>query len=242
MAAKTAKAGARRFVVGEYFDGIAADYDRRIVNFIPGYAGMHAAARALLQARLAADAKVLIAGIGTGTEAILFARHNPRWRVAGFDPAGKMLQVARRRARQAKVKIGFYRGADASCVAAPPLFDAAAAILVMHFLPDDGAKARFLRGLARRLKPGGMLILADGGGVWDSADFRFQFGGWRDFQLAHRPDPENVAAAMQNMRGDLRLISAARTRALLREAGFGGIRKFYQAFLFSAYFARKDKR
>jgi tRNA (cmo5U34)-methyltransferase len=238
---KSGKEGARQFNVGEYFDEMAANYDRRIVNFIPGYAAMHATSRALLQAELPADAKVLIAGAGTGAEAVLFARRNPRWQIAGFDPSAKMLKIARRRAREAGVaKARFYVGGDAQAVVVPPYFDGATAILVMHFLPDDGAKLRFVRGIAKRLKRGGAFILCDGGGDWNSADFQFQFGGWRAFQLAHRPDPENVAAAMANMRGDLALVSAKRTREILRAAGFCKIRKFYQAFLFSAYVAHKQ--
>ncbi len=50
-------------------------------------------------------------------------------------------------------------------------FDAATALLEMHFLPDDGEKLDFLKAIHNRLKRGAKLILADGCFDKNSAEF-----------------------------------------------------------------------
>ena len=112
-------------------------------------------------AGLPADARILMAGAGTGAEARYLAARHPGWRFTLVDPAAPMLAVARRHAEA--------EGFAARCtfladyVAGTPLeaHDAATSLLVSHFLTETDARQAFFADIAARLKPGGLLFNLD---------------------------------------------------------------------------------
>lgn len=122
----------------------------------------HAKRRLLEQARIAPAMRVLDFGCGTGTLAILAKRLYPAAYVVGIDVDPGILEVARRKAATAGLEIDFRLGAVEGQDLAAGSFDRVLTTLVLHHLTTE-EKRRALAALARLLRPGGELHIADFG-------------------------------------------------------------------------------
>jgi tRNA (cmo5U34)-methyltransferase len=209
---------------------------------------MHEMAHFLLRAHVAEHAKVLVVGAGTGKESISYALANPSWTIMGIDPTEHMLSIAAQRAahHQLTGRVNLHLGTLQTLKSSRP-FDAATSILVMQFLPDDGAKENFLREIAARLKPKAQspkpkasLVLVDLEGTRASPEFNEFIAVWKAQQLATRADRTDVEKDFEHIVGDIQFVPQSRIEELLHLAGFGHVRKFYSAFLFGGYVAERQ--
>ena len=119
------------------------------------------------------------------------------------------------------------------------VYDAATLILVMHFIPDDGAKLLLLQNIAKRLKSGATLILADLHGDRSYDSFQKLFSTWKNFYFNRLgnvsvEDENNFRQAIDS----IHFIPESRIFTLLRGAGFNDIIRFYNAFLFGGWTAK----
>jgi len=218
------------------------DYDSGIRRMIPGYEALHGMARSLLRIELEGRASLLIAGAGTGTEILGLGEGNPGWRFTGADPSSDMLAIARERVaeRGFQNRVELHTGFVHELPASPP-HDAATAILVMHFLPDDGQKLDFLRSISARLKLGAPLILADLHGDETSARFVHFVAAWRERQLALGMSEEDAEQYFEkDLASFVHFVPEERIVALMHEAGLHGVERFYNALLFGGWMARRS--
>lgn len=225
-----------------HFDGKRAQvYDDLIRQVVPGYDVLHALAGLILKNEVDEHGQVLVVGSGTGQEVLALAGERPRWRLTGVEPAADMMAVARRRVGEAGLdaRISLVEG-YVSDLPEGARFDAAALLLVMHFLPDDGAKLRLLEGIARRLRPNAPLVLADLHADMEGPRFRRFMGLWRQWQLDAGIEPDKVEKGFERMIKDIQFVSERRILDLLAEAGFAVVEPFYGAFLFGAWIAWKS--
>jgi ubiquinone/menaquinone biosynthesis C-methylase UbiE len=112
-------------------------------------------------ARLQPGEQVLDVGCGTGTLAMEVARRVGRaGRVAGVDPGTEQIARARSKAALRHVPIEFQIGVIEHLAFPDQTFDVVLSTLMMHHLPDD-LKRQGLAEIARVLKPGGHLVIAD---------------------------------------------------------------------------------
>ncbi|HEY7022596.1 MAG TPA: methyltransferase domain-containing protein [Ktedonobacterales bacterium] len=108
--------------------------------------------------------QALDVGCGTGTLALAVqARVGPTGRVCGVDPSAR--QIARARAKAARrygpnAPIDFQIGVIEQLPVADQTFDVVFSTLMMHHLPAP-LKRQGLAEIARALKPGGRLVIAD---------------------------------------------------------------------------------
>ncbi|MBF0169370.1 MAG: class I SAM-dependent methyltransferase [Alphaproteobacteria bacterium] len=229
--------------IKEHFhDQRAKRYDETVRKVIPGYETLHAMAQFLLEGILKPDAHLLIVGCGTGEEIERLASHHPGWRFTGIDPSQAMLDQARERLESKNL----LKRCELLCTKAESLdpalrFDAATCLLVMHFLPDDGAKAGLLSAIASHLKPEAPLLLADLHGASDTDRFARLLAAWTRWQLAHGVDPVEVEKGLKHVARDVHFVPETRLFKLLHQAGFGSVEHFHQAFLFGGWLALKDK-
>src|SRR5690606_28899593 len=101
-------------------------------------------------------------GAGTGEEIAYLAKRFPEWRFCAVEPSAAMLDVCRAKAENEgfAARCQWHEGyLDALPVQAG--FDAATCFLVSQFILEQDARIAFFRGIAARLRPGGLLASAD---------------------------------------------------------------------------------
>ncbi len=215
------------------------EYDGTAHKIIPAYQSIYELTYYLLNDNLPDDAKVLVAGAGTGKEIIDYSKDNPHWYFTGFDPAEPMLSIARKKVAAAFLedKITLIHGLVDDVTEID--FDAATSILVLHFLPDDGKKLDFLKSIAEKLKPGAIFILVDLEGEIGSEEYNTLNSAWKNQQVHVRNDKVKVEKEFEIREKEVHFIPQHRIEYLLQEAGFLKIQKFFKAYLFGGYAAIK---
>lgn len=218
--------------------GYAADYDDRIQQRVPGYRLMHELVPPLLGAILGETASILVVGAGTGTELNTLARQGSRWSLTAIDASGAMLEVARERMRLSGYcdRVSFHV-ADVTQFRGVQPYDAVVAVLVAHFLPDDGHKSGFFSALAANLRPGAPLVLVDLGGTAPPLP-----QAHREWALANGMDKGDVALMTARFSSVFFPVDKARLTELLATAGCGVPLPFFQALSFVGYLAIKRDR
>ncbi len=112
-------------------------------------------------ARIQPGEQVLDVGCGTGTLAIeVQSRVGRAGRVAGVDPGTQQIARARSKAARRNLPIDFQIGMIEHLTFPDQTFDVVLSTLMMHHLPA-GLKRQGLSEIARVLKPGGRLVIAD---------------------------------------------------------------------------------
>ena len=143
------------------FDAIARRYD--LLNHVLSVGlDVRWRARAIREAHLAADARVLDLCTGTGDFAIAAVHAAPKARVIGVDFAGAMLRVGLDKLRRRGLisRISLVRG-DAAKI---PVADAWADAATIGFGIRNVAQPELaLRELARVIAPGGRLVILEFG-------------------------------------------------------------------------------
>jgi tRNA (cmo5U34)-methyltransferase len=224
------------FVEAENSALLAAEYEVAVRRFVPGYEAIFSMAQAFFELSLPERAEVLIVGAGGGMELVAFGQSPPHWRFVGVDPSEKMVEAAQakmgRHGLTERVELiqGYVQDLPET-----KMFDGATCILVMHFLPDDGAKRDLLKNIAARLKPQARFILVDGCEDVDSDRFKLFFRAFLRRAERMGATAEQIEHASQNTSEFLHLISEERVLELLQEASFGDVYKFYTGLWFRGW-------
>ena len=133
-----------------FWDRIARKYSRQPVADEAAY--QHKLE--LTQRYLKADAELLEIGCGTGSTALVHAAHVAH--IRAVDISHEMLEIAREKARNARVNnVTFERGTLETIEAAPQSIDVLLALSVLHLLDDPDAAIRRIHDL---VKPGGVFV------------------------------------------------------------------------------------
>ncbi len=112
-------------------------------------------------AQLQPGETVLDVGCGTGTLAMEARRRvGATGRVSGIDPGPQQIARARSKAERASLSIDFQVGVIEQLAFPDQSFDVVLSTMMMHHLPDD-LKRQGLSEIARVLKPGERLVIAD---------------------------------------------------------------------------------
>lgn len=219
----------------------AQAYDRRIRAAIPGYEALHQLACMVVAEATGGHGRVLVAGAGTGAECVALSLACAHLHVVGIDPAADMLALAEHKVAEHGLteRVRLYPCKVSDLPTFEP-FDAATLLLVLHFLPDDGAKLELLGDLAKHLKPGAPLVLADlfgpGWGETWQAELRTY---WRHLQQAAGIAPADIDKGFAHVDRDIHPITEGRLGEMLAQAGFGPPQPFFRALCFGGWVARR---
>jgi tRNA (cmo5U34)-methyltransferase len=217
----------------------AARYDHQMPMRVPLYLELQHLASTLLESLLPSSAQVLVVGAGSGTEIITMARRNPGWQFAAVEPSASMQHLAREKIAQAGLleRVHFH-GCPVEDMRHEHRWDAAVALLVSHFVPDDGSKARFFGAISDCLTSKAPLISLDLMRMESSGDSSLR-SAWARWASSHGATPQEVASMMERARAVFYPLTESRFEALLREQGFHVAGRFAQALEFGGYLCFK---
>jgi tRNA (cmo5U34)-methyltransferase len=207
---------------------------------MPGVDALYHCIRAICDAKLEQDARILIVGAGGGREIEALAASPRQYRLTGIDPSDAMLDVAREyvASAEANERVELIEGLTAD-LPDTVRFGAATSILVMHFLPDDGSKESYLTEIRKRLKPGATYLHADAT-FGDRAEFEALASAMREYAglvgLAEIADaPPTAIAKMAFEQPTSSIVSEARVRELFASTGFSVVAPFYRGFWYAGW-------
>ena len=163
----------------------AAAYNAAADNFDDDALGLWAkyGGRTVERLALPPGATVLDVGCGTGASAIPAAEQvGPMGKVIAVDLAGRLLEIARRKAASRGVENIEFRLGDMESLGYPDQhFDAVICVFAIFFVPDV---AKQIRELWRMVRPNGRLAITTWGPrVWEPGST-----GWRSAVKELRPD------------------------------------------------------
>ncbi len=162
------------------------------------------------QARIQSGSRVLDLGCGTGTLTLRLKRQHPDAEVAGLDADPQALRIAEAKAAAAGIPIAFDQGMAFALPYADHSFDRVLSSLLFHHLTHED-KARTACEVARVLRPGGELHVAD----WGESKNALMRAAFLVVQLL-----DGFETTTENVRGILPQLFAA--------AGYEGVRQVAQ--------------
>ena len=201
-----------------------AAYEHTVKSVNMGYEFVLTLTYAFLRALQKPQLDLLVVGAGGGAEIERFLPNNPGWRLSGVDPSQDMLDLAATKADRLGVRdrVKLIRGTVDEAPSDHP-FDAATCLFVLHFLADD-AKLALLRGMARRIHPGGPALIVSAcrvdalrpGALRDDL-----LGAWQQYGEMHGMQAANMAAIIDELRArQTQATTEEEYRQLIHEAGF----------------------
>ncbi|KCZ88959.1 class I SAM-dependent methyltransferase [Hyphomonas jannaschiana] len=216
----------------------APTYDDRFAQMSAIRDMMHLVARAEF-ARLPADARILIAGAGTGAEVRTLAAVFPEMRFALIDPSGPMLDVARTHAEtegfasRCSFHIGYVEDVDETG------FDGATSLLVSHFLTDAAGRTAYFRSIAGRLVPGAPLFNADLCADRSDTGFPRLLETWLNMTALTGMTAEGRAHYANTFGQDFAVHGPSEVEGMLENAGFARPVQCLQAGLIRGWMTAK---
>lgn len=132
---------------------------RALQRTVPGLDTIYRLTEMVIAGHRGAKHRVLVVGAGGGREIETIHAGVPTASVTAVDPSADNLALAKHVAGYAK-NIRFVEG-RVEDLSEEEAFDVVTSLLVMHQLPDDGAKLAYLCAIRDSLAVGGVLIHAD---------------------------------------------------------------------------------
>ena len=220
-------------------ENVARCYDERFGKVGAINDNLHLLIRLIL-AGLPADARILCAGVGTGTEIVRLAEVFPGWTFTGVDPSAAMLAVCRERLAAAGLaaRCTLVQGYVADLPRAPR-YDAVLCLLVTHFIRDPAQRQALFGDMAARLESGGYLINADISEDLASPGAGPMIAQWQAMHAHAGAPPEKLDDIPRQLREDLAVAPPAVMEDYLRAAGFPVPVPFFQSLMIRAWFSRK---
>jgi tRNA (cmo5U34)-methyltransferase len=219
---------------------VVENYDQHIRCLIPGYELMHLQIQAILSCHLKSNAKILIAGCGTGYELQYLARQFPQATFVAIDPSLNMIDAAKKRLtkEQDLARVDFIHG-DSSVLLQYSRdqfennFDAALAILVSHFITEP-EKNRYFKDLNRCIKQEGLIISYDL--MQMDQETQQILSSLAQLNGLTEQQSQNMIARLEH---DFTLIEPEEMNKLLAECGFENVRKYMQISGYHGFYGFK---
>lgn len=217
----------------------ATEYDRGVRRTLPTYDALFRLVQAYFRKNITSESDILIVGAGGGSELALLGPQNPPWTFTAVDPAPAMLDLARDKVKTLQLtdRVRFVEGTIED-VDETQLYDAATFMLVLHFIEDDDVKLQQLKNIRSRLKSGAPFVLASMYGDPKSEEFDELFALWKAYWLDSTHLSEEEINEMEKTVRGLSFIPEEKILAMLKEAGFSNIAKFFTTNMFGGWICK----
>lgn len=196
---------------------------------VPGLAGLHRMTTLLLAERAPADARVLVLGAGGGLELKVLAEAHAGWTLDGVDPSAEMLKLAGATLGPLAARATLHQGYIDAAPEGP--FDAATCLLTFHFVRVE-ERARTLTEIRRRLKPGAAFVVAHLSFPQAQPEREQWLSRYFAFSGVNAAKWEDSRAVVN---AHLTILDPEQEEAMLRDAGFSDVTRFYQGFAFRGW-------
>ncbi len=211
------------------FDNSAA-YDREIDQLAPGHQALHSLIPFLLAGLKTPPNRLLVIGCGSGQELVALAEALPSAAIVAIDPSAAMLAATHSRLARAGLerRVRTHQCSIAEFKDDAP-FDGAVAVLVGHFIPDDGSRAAYYRHIANALVVGAPFVSVELERASNNALFtaaqvhRATFAGM---------PPPRAETLERRLSQDLYALAPSRLTTLTAGAGLVFETTFFQAFAY----------
>ncbi|HCY74775.1 MAG TPA: hypothetical protein DHV28_02555 [Ignavibacteriales bacterium] len=215
------------------------NYEELARKAIFGYNQLYIMVLSLLEVEHHEVANVLVVGCGGGTELTTFGNLMPNWRLTGIDPSEEMIKLSKLKIDEYNLsnRVSLHQGFVES-LPEKEEYDFSTLLFVLRFIPETGDKNSLLKNIAKRLKPGAKLVIADQFGDPNTEEFSNTIKSWKNFMKFEGAPPELVdkiflQSSKQNLINEKELLK------LLTEAGFEKINRFYNSFIHCGWIAQK---
>ncbi|MES2437756.1 MAG: class I SAM-dependent methyltransferase [Verrucomicrobiota bacterium] len=219
----------------------AVTYDDLAIKLVPLLEAKLLAIRFSLE-NLPSDARILCVGVGTGTELIHLARCFPCWTFTAVDPAPAMLNVCRSKVKAAgmETRCNYHEG-YLDTLPVENDYDAATCLLVSHFILDRAGRIAFFRGIAARLKPGGVLISSDLSSDISKPAYQILLRPWLRMLGHSGKTPEEIEGSKAAYQTQVALLDPVEVETILMAAGFDACVRIYQNLLIHAWMSTSGR-
>jgi tRNA (cmo5U34)-methyltransferase len=220
------------------FDQQASGYDKQWARMAPIRDGLHLLLESVF-ADLPADARILCVGVGTGAELAYLAQKFPGWRFTAVDPSGPMLDVCRQRAEtEGYLSRCYFHEGYLDSLPTEELHDGATCFLVSQFILAQEARTAFFRGIANRLRPGGVLASSDLASDIESDAYDALLPVWLNV-MTPGVQPERLERTRAAYAKDVAVRPPELVASIIESAGFEPPVQFFQAGLIHAWFSKR---
>ena len=217
-----------------YGEEWAARFEDYANASIAGRDGLFRLAEASL-AHLPEDARILVAGCGTGSEVLALASRHPGWRFEAVEPAQGMLAVCRQRLNKAALshRVTLHQRSVEGLRLRP--CDGATAILVSQHIVDDQGASRFFSEIAANLVDGAVLFSADITLPDETSSMDAMLRTWRQQAVTSGLPADAPASLIARFGKDLVARTHAGVEELLASAGFRSPLQVFQSTIYRAW-------
>ncbi len=226
--------------MADFFNTNASkSYDEKNRALAPIADNMHFLIRLILK-DVPENSRILCVGVGTGAEIFSLAKEYPEYTFVGVDPSEAMLEVCRARVAEAGIadRCEFIHGYIHD-VPAEASFDAVLSILVGHFIKKE-ERLSFYQNVHQRLKTGGYFINTEISFDLESPEFPLMMKEWEKVQTLMGATPESIASLPRAFKEVLTVLPSSEVEDIIRDGGFKLPVHFFQSFMISGWFAKKD--
>lgn len=227
-----------RPVLAAFDADMAPSYDERFAKLGAVRDLMHLLLKAEF-ARLPEDARILIAGAGTGAEVRALAAQFPGFRFVLADPSAPMLDIARSHAEREGFadRCSFHTGYVEDV--ADTGFDGATSLLVSHFINDAGERATYFRSIAERLSKNAPFFNADLCTDRDAPEYGQLLEVWLNMMSLAGMDADGRANYAAAFGRDFGVHGPKEVTAMMEAAGFARPVQCFQAGLIRGWVTTK---
>lgn len=213
----------------------AQEYDANVHKTIPRYHLFHEETLDVIKTIFPKPANWLDTGCGTGT---LIARALEQFGATRFmasDPSEGMLRLAAEKLANHEIT---YVLAGSEELESSNRFDIVTAIMVHHYL-DEQTRRKATQNCFQLLNPGGVYITFETIKPATEQGIKIGLMRWRQAQLLHGKDPDNVEKHISRYGSELLPITLEAHIQLLRETGFSTVEIFWASGMQAGLYAIK---